>query len=353
MTIVLSMFIYFATFLSSILIYRYSLACKKKTNKRVFLFIAVCIPCITAALRTSGADLKTYFEYYDIIKEINFKSGREPLWVIVNWLSPTKHWMLFFTSMIFLCFSMGSIEYFVKKSKSMAWSIVLLVFYSTFLNIMRQMIAVAIITYFFKYLFKKKYLAYFVGIAIAACFHRSSAIMAVTPVILFFAKRLRHYDVLIFILAVLMPLLTPFIFKALELLNFYTKYVHNISFNFQPQFILCMLPPTFLYYITGGRKKHSAIVNNLFYIYLVSFPIQTFGFMAQYVDRMTYNFYFTVCLFVPMIVDEIGDVALRRKTALFMDSWFLIYYIGVFAVVGTATVYPYIDYNKRKLFYGR
>lgn len=350
MSVTLSITIYLATFAFSILLYKFSLVCKNKAGARICLAIAVCIPCVTAAFRTSGTDLKSYFQYYDTIKSVNFKSGCEPLWVVVNLLSPNKRCMLFITAMLFLSFCMGSVNCFVKKSKSMAWSIVLLVFYSTFLNIMRQMIAVAIVAYFFKYLFEKKYLIYILGVVMASLFHKSAITMIMIPAIIFLANKFNKYDVLILITAISMPFAAPLIFKALEKFNIYAGYVHNIDFKFEPQFILCMLPPTFLYYVTGGRKKHSDILNNLFYIYLVSFPMQTFGFMAQYVDRLTYNFYFTVCLFVPMIIDEIEDITKQRRLAFAMNSWFLIYYVGVFVVVGTAAVYPYIDYSSSGIF---
>ena len=348
MSLFLSITIYAATFSSSILCFKYAQNKKNRGFSSIVLFLAICIPCLTACFRTSGADYKTYISYYEIIHEIGFASGREPLWVVINLISPNKNVMLFLTAFVFLFFSSKSIYFFVNKNRTMSWSILLLVFYSTFLNIMRQMIAVSIIVYFLKYIFRKKPLIYLLGVIIASLFHKSSIVMIVVPIILFFANRVKYYELLIVIAMFIAPILVPVMFRLLNAIGLYAKYAHKITFNFEPQFILCMLPPTFLYYLTGGKKSHSYIVNNLFYLYLISFPLQTMGFMAKYLDRLTYNFYFVLFLFVPMVIDEISNFRVKRQALYAMYGWFLIYYIFVFIVAGTATVYPYIDYSKRK-----
>lgn len=353
MSLFLSILVYFATFSSSILFFKFA-QYKNNTSFQIIKYIvAILIPCVTASFRVSGADFNTYMGYYDTIKEIGFASGREPFWVILNLLSPSRRWMLFLSAFMFLFFSYKSICYFVKKSRTSAWSIVLLVFYSTFLNIMRQMIAVSIIVYSFKYLFKRKYFNYLLWLIIGAMFHKSSFLLIIAPIIIFVSHRLKHYDILILVLTLIMPLLVPFIFTILSFFNLFSKYTQSLKFSFEPQFILCMLPPVGLYYLTGGKKSHSNIVNNLFCLYIISFPIQTMGFMASYIDRLTYNFYFTVCLLVPMIIDEIRYSNTRRQLAILSNGWFLIYYIGVFVVAGTATVYPYINLELWRKFYGK
>ncbi len=343
MTATASIFIYILTFVASS--FFFSCAQKKKRRKwryRFLLLIALCIPAIVAAYRTAGTDLRTYLSYYDDIKVRKFASGREFLWVILNLISPNKQFMLFLTAFIFLYCSYKSITIFVKENRTMAWVILLLVFYSTFLNIMRQMIAISIIAIGFKYLFKRRYLKYIAVVFIASLFHRSSIFMVLMPIVMLMIRKTKRFEIWVIAAMIAGPLLLPVIFKILSVIGLYEKYSHEGTFNFEPQFMICMLPAVVLYYYTGGRKKHSFVINSLFYIYLLSFPMQTMGFMAKYIDRLTYNFYFVLILLVPMIFDEIKSARKKRLLKRVMYCWFGFYYYSVFFLRGTAGVFPYI-----------
>lgn len=345
MTTALSILIYVLTFLCSSLFFHYSLKTSRKIKRFILLFVAILIPSLTAMFRTSGADLKTYLSYFDQIKQLGFNSGREFLWVLLNLISPTKRIMLLLSAFTFLFFSCCCILNFLKKDQTFAWAILMLVFYSTFLNIMRQMIAISIIFCGFKYLFNKKYLQYLFTVLIGCLFHSSSIFMIGMPIVLFFVKRIKRFDIWMLAAMFIGPLLLPLIFDFFNLIGLFTKYAHIGDIKIEPQFILCMLPPVFMYYFTGGRKRHSQTTNLLFGIYLVCFPIQTMGFLAQYIDRLTYNFYFTLILLMPMIISEIKDGRQRYLARNIMYVWFIVYYIGVFVVAGTASVYPYIQFS--------
>lgn len=354
-----SLIIYIDTFLLSLCFYWK--ATRDRKGNVVFRLLALLVPSVMAAFRTSGADYKTYIEYFNTIKEIGFGINREPLWVLLNILSPDKYVMLFAVSMLFLVFSDFAIQEQLKEHKDIAWMIVLLVFYSTFMNIMRQMIATAIIMWAYGGLKNKNqilaYVRYYAGVLAAFLFHTSALLMAVLPLVIWVARKIKEYDKFILLAAIILPAYMPLIVEILSIFNLYEKYIGELIVDIDPSFIICMLPPVVVYYMTGGRDTHSEKTNDLFHLYMISFVAQAIGFRAMYVDRLTYFFYFYLLLFVPMLLQEItpkrmwkmrpqmlNDGKTLQVQSLFRDLftlWFVVYYFAVFYVVGTATVFPY------------
>lgn len=355
-----SLIIYMDTFLLSLCFYWKAM--RSHNGNVVFRLLALLVPSVMAMFRTSGADYKTYIQYYETIQEIGFGINREPLWVLLNIISPSKYVMLFGASMLFLLFSDFAIQEQLKENQDIAWMIVLLVFYSTFMNIMRQMIAVAIVVWAYGGLKNCKksfgYIRYYIGVFVSFLFHSYAILMTMLPLVIWMAKKVKEYDKFILLSAIILPAYMPLFVQIATALGIFKKYLSGVVLDIDPYFIACMLPTFFIYYFVGGRETHSEETNNLFNIYMISFVVQAIGFRAMYVDRLTYFFYFFMVLLVPKILQEVQPILMKRlrpqmlndgKTlqiqALFTHLfilWFVVYYFAVFFVVGTATVFPYI-----------
>ena len=156
MSFIASFLIYVICFAISIFCYGFSERCTKRT--RAFFFVlAIVIPAFMSAFRTSGTDLHAYISIYERIHANNLDRAYEPLWMLLNFISPTREIWLFLSSVVFLAVSHAAIRRHGFKNSTLAWAIVILSFFSVFFNIMRQMIAVALIFYGYHDLEQRRY----------------------------------------------------------------------------------------------------------------------------------------------------------------------------------------------------
>lgn len=345
---IISLILYIIVFVHSIFFYsKYS-----KEKKVIFLFFSILIVSLLSTFRKSGTDYSNYNNIYDSISKMDstefFSNYIEFGWRILNLLSFNYNMVLFISSFMFLSFSALSINFFTKNYKTIAWSILLLVFYGVFINIMRQMLAVSIFSYACVFLFKKKkngekLALYVIWVVIAAMFHKSALLMLVVPII-YFIKNKRILLVFILLLCPVIPILSVFIFRVLGYFNIYQSYIGNeMDINFS--FIFCMIPPfilMMLYLFNIGSFNRDEKLDTLVCIFALCFPIQVLGFMAKNVDRLTYYFYFMMIFIVPMIIDREKKFIQRSNIKILSYLWYSFYYLAVFFVMNLTDMFPYI-----------
>ena len=151
---------YFYSFLIYAFTFLLSCGCvyiaeKKGVFHNLFRLLAIVIPSITATYRESGIDLNTYKIIYNHLHAGN-DYNIELSWKLLNQLSPSFELLLFVTTIIFLGTAYIAICNFIKKDRTLAWFIFLMVCYSAFFNIMRQMIAVTVVFAGFAFYYQKK-----------------------------------------------------------------------------------------------------------------------------------------------------------------------------------------------------
>lgn len=346
-----SFLIYVASFALSIFCYNFSKRCTKRTRV-FFIALAIVIPALMSAFRTSGTDLHAYISIYERIHAGTLDASYEPLWVLLNAIAPTREIWLFLSSVVFLTVSHLAIRRHGLKNCTLAYTIVLLVFFSVFFNIMRQMLAVAIIFYGYYYLERRRYLPYILSVVVAMMFHKSAILMLALLLLKLVIRNdgaqgvkdrhMKVFSIAIFACAAVAPFVASPLFRLIAILTPFDQYVSGLAWNPDLEFLICMLPPVVLFYLSGGHRGHSAHCNELFLIYICCLPIQTLGFMATYVNRMVYYFYFFVVALVPAILDDLKGKRDCPKYQFIFWMWFLLYYVLVFAVFNTADAYPFI-----------
>jgi len=160
---------------------------QRSRPNRIFWVLSLIIPLLLASFRWQvGTDYSTYIYLYDLFSEIEtlsqfFRSvlDIEPSFIILNVLIKAifNDYILVFAicSLITLAFFYRAIEdYHEKSSVMLAIVVFLFLLYPTTLNIVRQMIAVAIVFYATRYIFQRKYAKAAIWMIVALSFHYSA-----------------------------------------------------------------------------------------------------------------------------------------------------------------------------------
>lgn len=171
--------------------------------------LSIVVLSILAGIRdtTIGTDVNVYvkpvFDFYTkhgilaftehlyINAEIGYKIFNYLVAIITNNFSI----LLFLIQFFILMFSFLGIKKLYPKNYILAYSIFILTFYNRTLNIVRQSMALALCIYALHYLFKEDYKRFFITVAIASLFHKSSLIFIVIFIIyiLIIKKKVNPY----------------------------------------------------------------------------------------------------------------------------------------------------------------
>lgn len=273
----------------SILILGYSMNVNQhKGTKKVFLGVFFCILCIFSSLRSKnvGMDTLQYWKNYRVIGEtawenyasLRYEFGYFALNKICYSICENPQ-ILFIVSSMFIMFSVACFIY--KNSNDVVLSTFLFVslnFYFSYMNILRQAIAITIILFGFEYLKDKNYLKYLFVILIACQFH-ASAFLMIFPII-FINKK---FNIKIFIEVVVLGLvLMIFSDKILlfgKTFSSYGGYIdskYNVS-NYFGALIECMrlfvivCAGIFFVYIPKKDKNYDEVVKKTRGIYITRY----------------------------------------------------------------------------------
>ena len=171
---------------------------KSKTKKFIYIVLSCILLSLLAGLRnySIGIDTQQYFSNYYVIGFLNniseisslrYEYGFSALCYVLNKISSNPQLLIFVTS-IFINISVCTFIY--KNSDNIVLSIILYIlfnFFFSYMNIMRQAIAIAIVLFGFEFLKEKKYIKYIIVVLLASFFH-ASALLAILMIFLKFVK---------------------------------------------------------------------------------------------------------------------------------------------------------------------
>ena len=157
---------------------------------RIFWVLSLMVPLLVSALRWQvGTDYPIYVFLYDSFGQIDsfaafFREvlNIEPSYIILNLfvrvIFNSYIPVFFFTALLILGFFYRAIEdYHMQSSVMLAVFVFLCLLFATSLNIMRQMIAIAIIFYATRYIFARKYGKAAIWMLVALSFHYSAIVI--------------------------------------------------------------------------------------------------------------------------------------------------------------------------------
>jgi hypothetical protein len=330
------MAVYIFAFISSTALVYFS--SKKYLN--FAYFVAFSILFIIPAIRWFvGTDFISYHNQFITETYRYWETGYVLLCDIASVLSKDSVSIFALTSFITTFFIIAAIK---SKSVNPAFSIALyivMLYYFTFFNLVRQGIAVSLTTYSLVYVEKKKIFFIIISL-IAVMFHYSAITVAVlSPFILSRYTQKGYYTSFLFIpvVCILSYLFSQeFISKSL-----YANYIEEIVYIFNviqilKEFVLCVLCVLFFNQIKSKTGIANYLINmqfiTLFLYCLIGIP---------YINRITVYFKISQILLFPVLFSCIHEKKIRVFfSSVFILIWFVLcfYYIGV---LGYIDVTPY------------
>lgn len=363
-----------------------------KNLKNILLLFAVFMPLIViSTLRYEvGTDYNTYLKYYRMIRDnfsIKYILGffsKEPLYVIVSYLgylldasSFAVGANLLFTC-IYLFFVFKGISYFKDRiSITTAFFIFLTSYFLVYFNIMRQMIACAILLYSFKYIFEKKPIKYVFWVIIAGMFHKTAYIFVLLYLLNYKLtdKKINklYYCVIAFSPILIIPL-QKIIVVLSNTFGIYSEYANETG-TLNLNFLLYMLPILILISVKRHRileidKRYELLIRIIF----MQIPFRFLGMFISVADRLSIYVAFFQILLIPVIlktrdgltdedIENLKNTKILQKInnekfqKIFIDInmlinkkevlqvliyfWYIFYFLMMFTVLNGHNVYPY------------
>ncbi|MEE0726752.1 MAG: EpsG family protein, partial [Clostridium saudiense] len=237
---------------------------KKNRNNKKYLICAFLPLILIAGLRSEnvGIDTKQFTDAFKTIVKMDpssfgklrYEYGFSYLCWVLGKLSIEPKILIFSTS-FFINFSVARFIY--KNSENIPFSTVLYIlcnFFFSYMNIMRQAIAIAIILWGYEYLKKNKYIRFCIFVMIASLFHGS----AILALIFIFLKKFEYNKYFIGIV--------------------FCVSIISILFGKNLFMLFASISPRLFNYVGGNFDKENYVAALLnFIVYLVSY---IFGFIC-------------------------------------------------------------------------
>ena len=334
-----------------------------KLDKQLYIAFSIVL-IIFAALRNNvGLDFGSYRDNYELIHSSNVSilslpfgfNNMEPLFQFVNYFSPS------FRFFVIACVGLGvlsKIVFFYRNFNAKLFCL-FLYFCSVYLyydfGIVRQGIAISIIWYSFKYIKKKKFLKFLVGIIIASLFHITALICL--PIYFLGNKEYsgKFYVLLLILSFIVMSLFEPVMILLSKLnlgfisykLTAYTTYLSSSESIIVPVlkrlvvFVICF--ECLKYFGRSGSryaKNSQWLYINAYYLSIV----EMIAFAPIFVisTRGTASLYY---LYIPMFSIIITNTRIPKKIRLLlfvmMVALSINSLVGILFESSDATYIPY------------
>lgn len=249
----------------------------KKLLKYVFYGFAIIVLVIFAGCRdyTIGTDVRIYGNplFYNAIRYQNLQdyladnlmtvdAGYLVLNFIVSRFTASAHWLYAFIGLvIYLCSFIGIYRMRDRISVTFSWTFFILLFYAFSFNLMRQMMAMAIVFMGSIHLLNKNYIRFLPYVIIGMLFHQTSMIFSFAIIIMMIA--MNAIDRKLFCFLIIAGAIA-LVFAYAPLLQFllshgilsekYSRYILEASGTVSINPIIQRSVPIILFYIFGEKN---------------------------------------------------------------------------------------------------
>ncbi len=312
----------------------------------IFAVLAVLPTLLVSGLRYYvGTDYATYLRDTGYIGSVFKGEPAKMEWgyrllVELAALVDSKQLVFFVSAVIFSVF----IFLFVyKSSDNWAFSVLLILLTGAFtqsLNIMRQMMAIAICMYAIKYAVEKNFKMYLLFVVLAAFIH-SIVIIFIPLYFLTYVKKIDNRILLaIVVLAKLgSPLVDKIMFELLTLLKTDYALYFDSSRDSGASFVLTVMSLFILVLCMFFDKKEDK--RNTFMIYYQTLACIMLALSLPNANRIAYLFIPVQIALVPNIIETISNIKLKRLITagtIFAYTGFWLYY---FYWINVSATFPY------------
>lgn len=381
------MTVYLLSFLASITAFYLSWKNKdKKASAILLVVIGLIIPCLIAGLRdrTIGTDVQVYTErlYSASTNSSSIEKYQESGWNVGWRIKRVSEYEIGFSTLIFIVtkmtHSLAAVLFIVQlltivpiyfglknlyddeKKICVGMLVYLLMFFCTSLNLMRQMIGVAICFYGISLILRKKrnYRAAIIMVFVASLFHKTS-IAALAPIAIhkILNSKIRRIkignktvSVMPIILALVLIIGGVVMFSpgvAMMLLEGggygrYSGYIGD-SIGFSVKQLIVRIP-LIIFLVVGFKKNRTDVRSGYFYIIMaiIDALLANAATVSIYGSRLSMIFQIFYVASVPFAINksQIAKTGGLRLTCIIL--YFMLYWYITFVIYNVGQVVPYI-----------
>ncbi|MFV8211406.1 EpsG family protein [Streptococcus pluranimalium] len=356
----------------------------KKSQRYIFVILALILPCILAGLRASfiGTDTEVYLmptinaaissnSFSDFLDTGWFRIWRylyvrdfERGFTLLIYVS-SRLLGLFWTKFIIQALIIVPVYVALKKYKKYPIWFGMLIFYfltyNSTLNMIRQSIAVSFMLLGLIYLMESERRKFLLCFLVSISFHISGIILVINALLYFFIKsKSKEQDSRIFIENELTKVLIIFVFGILTLfsiglvskilgiigLGSYSHYFNGV-FHFVPNRFLIRLPILFLI-IFNWRKWNYSEDNSRFFLamFMISIMCSQLVSVNTYSGRIAYYFTIFEVLSIPSICYANKNRTIRYLMILFIIVYLVVYWWSYYYIEGIDATVPYMLFRQ-------
>ncbi|MGG4287973.1 EpsG family protein [Priestia megaterium] len=321
-------------------------------------YIAILIPTVfLGSIREGmGKDYWSYLNYFHMVNSMDpwilLKEFPEPLYTLLNYIAdaliPGKDWSIYFlSSLLTMLFILLTLDYYKKKlSIPMGLFIYFMLYYIESLNIIKQMLAVSIVLYSYRFILDRKFFRYIFFIIIATLFHQS-AFICILFYFLNFKKnnRLKIKRGIFYIFIIISPILIAPVISLLKYIPFLDFYTSEFNFSFNGGglgFLIDVLPvivPVLLFRkrLVAENPNYELFIN----IALISLPFRIIGYYQYWASRMVYYSTAIQIIIIPIILWLIKDKQERSLAYYLIIVFYIIMFVYEYVIKNTGPAYPF------------
>lgn len=290
---------------------------QKKNNKKMII-IPIFLLAVVAGIRGSdvGVDTSNYIQIFDFYNRvgIGFVKRDFLFYYIAAFL------MYFFNQPQIPLFAFALILYSLiilrlwdfrySLDLRICSSLFFLYYFGSTMNGLRQMLAVAIIFYYSRYIKREKYKKYFIGVLIAALFHFSAVIAVVLPLIYMFIEKPNNpktVEIMKKVLIAIVPIALIFIYMY----SGYLDEINGIKIGFMATVRLVLFLVTYILYKKevsireGITLKHALLKKDAYtfisVLCLIGYLLSFCSSVVDFASRAGYYFRIYEIIFYAII----------------------------------------------------
>lgn len=334
--------VYFWCLITSI-IYYFS---RKRNIEKIFYLLINLLPiAIFVGLRSeyNGRDTHMYTIIFKTIRDTDWNNldvipRIETMYLILNKVVSefTSDTTTFFTFVSIITFS-GIMYYIYKNSNNICLSLYLCIcclYIFEPMNTVRQMIAVSVILFFYKFLLENKYKFFSIGILIASTFHTSALLMFIT--FFFRTNNLKKLFFRMFICIILWVIIIQIFSPLLGMINAYAYYLqtdmintNNIKLGFIRDCIFSIIPIMLLAYgiksgIYNKKEEKNAYQLIVFLFFFLLVNLSTY-LVSSIIMRINIFFEFFIIIAIPLSL-KVFSSKMRFSLNLLIVILFALYF---------------------------
>lgn len=319
----------------------------------LFTLIVLSIPAFFAGIRYGiGTD---YFNYVSIFKNASFNSisriepGYNLINIVVREAGGNEHIFFFIISILTWFFIYQFLFHYRKNiSVGLGMFIALLLFYNYSFNIVRQMLAISISLYSFKYIDLKKKIPFVLTALLATSIHGSSII--ILPFYYLFnslGNKRRVYKILIyvgiFIAIINYSAIVEFVSQNILNDGYYLKYAQEVESELGFGLLIISIPfllPGIVFYKKLSDRNSS--FDLYLFLTIISFLLRLIGYFgAPNLNRIGYFFNVASIWLIPFYFTELKSSRKWYWVPILSIIGILIYWYYTFIIEAGAGTIPY------------